>query len=164
MNFLTRVISTTLDSVSRRITKIRTLGKSVETGIESSPYGVDSNPIAGMVAVYAETSDKGKQVIVGYINRNQLAAVGEHRTYSTDSNGVLKFYIWQKNDGTCEIGGNTKHMTRFEELETGFNQLKSDFNSHVHPGVTTGPGVTGAIAVPSTASITGAKITQVKTL
>jgi hypothetical protein len=55
-------------------------------------------------------------------------------------------------------------MTRFEELETGFNQLKSDFNSfltHVHGGPGTPP---APPVLPSTASISGAKINEVKTL
>lgn len=163
---LTRVISTTLDSVKRRITKITRYGKDddTQTGLEASPYGIDSNPINGMVAVYAETASKGKQVIVGYLNKNQLAGVGEHRSYATDTTGALKFYIWQKADGTCEIGGTTKHMTRFEDLETGFNQLKSDFNAflvHVHGAAGTPP---APPATPSTASIANAKINEVKTL
>lgn len=164
MNIISRVISATFDSVKRRKVKIKSLGNSVETGIEAGPYGTDSNPIAGMDAIYAETADKGKQVIIGYINRNQLAGPGEYRTYSTDSDGNVKFSIWLKADGTCEIGGNTKHMTRFEELESGFNTLKSDFNAHVHPGVTPGGSSTGPIVTPSTADISGAKIEEVKTL
>lgn len=151
---LSRVISSAFDSVLRRITKIRTYGKSIETGVEAAPYGIDSNPIAGMVAVYAETSSSGKQVIVGYINKGQLAQPGEHRSYSTDNAGVLKFYIWQKSDGTCEIGGSSKHMVRYEELKAGWDQMMVDLNS-----------ARAALTLPpSTADIVGAKINEVKTL
>jgi len=122
------------------------------------PYGVDSNPIADMIAVYSPTLQKGRAVIVGYINKNQLAAVGEHRIYSTDSQGNLKFSIWLKNDGTCEIGGNENHLTRFEELEAGFNQFVQDFNSHSHASNGVPP------TVPTSAEISRAKIEEIKTL
>lgn len=161
---LSRVKSTFFER-TRRIVKALIYGKDdVKTGFEVAPFGTDSNPIAGMVAVYAETSEKGNQVIVGYLNENQLAGTGEHRIYSTDSDGQLKFHIWLKSDGTCEIGGNAKHLARFEELKTGFDQLKSDFNAfltHVHgaPGSPPTPP-----AVPSTASIDAAKVNELKTL
>jgi hypothetical protein len=156
---LTKVISSALDSIGRRLTKIRRYSKDdTQTGFETSPFGTDANPIAGMVAIYAETSVKGKQVVIGYINRNQLAQPGEHRIFSTDADGNLKFSIWLKADGTCEIGGNANHLTRFEDLQTGFNQLLSDFNAHVHASNGAPP------TTPSSASITNAKIDQIKTL
>ncbi len=164
MNVVAKVISTVVKEGFRKI-KLLGFGKNdVKELYELSPYGTDANPIKGMEAVYMETADKGKLVVVGYINTNRLAAVGEHRTFSTNAQGTQKFYIWQKADGTCEIGGNTKHLTRFEELETGFNQLKQDFNSfltHVHGGAGTPP---APPALPSTASISGAKINEIKTL
>lgn len=155
---LSQVVSAAFDLVKRRIVKIRTLGKNVETGFEASPYGTDSNPIAGMRAIYADTEQKGKQIVIGYINTNQLAAPGEHRIYATDAIGNLKLAIWLKADGTIEIGGNSKHMTRFEDLLTGFNQLKADFNAHVHSSNGTPP------TISSTASIAAAKINEIKTL
>lgn len=164
MNVLARVLSSILDSLGRRIVKLRSLGKSTETGLEATPFGTDANPIAGMVAIFAETSSKGDQVVIGYINKSQLAGPGEHRIYSTDSNGNVKFSIWLKADGTCEIGGSSKHMTRFEELETAFNELKTAFNSHTHSGVQAGAGVTGPATPQSSADISGAKISTVKTL
>lgn len=134
------------------------------TAEEAAPYGIDSNPIKDMIAVYSETSAKGDPVIIGYINVNQLADIGENRLYSTDENGVLKTFIWLKNDGQIWFGGNAKNMTRFQELESGFNQLRDDFNSfltHVHGGSGTPP--TPPVA-PSTADISGAKIEEIKTL
>lgn len=174
MNSLVKTISTrVLDAVRL----IKFLGKGLSDVREREqvlPYGFDSNPIKGMVALYAETTEKGKSVIVGYLNKNQLADIGENRIFSTDENGSQQFYIWLKNNGTCEIGGNTKHMVRFEELETGFNQLKTDFNNlvtifnaHVHSGVTPGVGssaVTPTQGVSSNADISDSKINEIKTL
>lgn len=160
---LTKVISTAVDKVKRRLVKIARYGKDdIQTPVEAMPYGTDANPIADMIAVYSQTSEKGNPVIIGYINKNQLAGVGEHRTYSTDADGVLKFYIWQKNDGTCEIGGNSDFMVRFNKLKSGFDKLKADFNSHIHTGNIGAP--TSPPTVATTASIDDAKIEEIKTL
>jgi len=175
MNIITNILSTAFDSVKRRLIKVRVLGlNDIRTAFEVTPFGIDSNPIKDMRAIYSETANKGKRVIIGYFNKNQLAAVGETRLFSTDANGTLKTYVWLLNDGTIKIGGDTKHMVRFEELETAFNKLKSDFNSlvttynsHVHSGVTTGGGSSGptpSSGTASTADISGAKIDSVKTL
>lgn len=172
---IVKTISTDFDRLRNRIVKALRFGKTdTRTAKEVGPYGTDSNPIKGMSAVYSQTSNKRDRVIIGYLNKNQLAESGEHRTYSTDDQGELKFYIWQKKDGTCEIGGNSDFMVRFNALKSGFDQLVDDhndlvskFNSHVHSGVTTGGGSSGITATPdnaSTASIDEAKIEEIKTL
>lgn len=174
---LVRIQNTVADSVGRRIAKFFRLGRNVETAIQAAAYGTDANPIEDCIAVYAQTGIKGKTVIIGYINKNAIAAVGEHRIFSTDADGAPQFYIHLKNDGTCEIGGNTDNMVRFSELETAFNQLKDDhdalvtaFNTHMHPTAATGapspptPVPNQIPAVVSTADISGAKIEEVKTL
>lgn len=69
-----------------------------------------------MVAVYSETAEKGKDVIVGYLNKNQLADVGESRMYATDANGNLKLYVWLKADGTMELGGTADNAVRYQKL------------------------------------------------
>lgn len=174
---LAKVISTEIVTLGRRVIKALLNGRSdVRTGREAVPYGVDSNPVQGMIAIYAPTQVKGKAIIIGYLNNAQLSAIGEFRTYSTDSAGNLKTYTWLKNDGTMEIGGSTKNMTRFQELEQGFNQLKQDhndlvnaFNTHMHPTAASGPPSTptpgmGIPANTSSADISGAKIDEIKTL
>lgn len=162
-----KVLSTAFDSVLRRITKFKWMGNDVQTAREAGPYGFDSNPIRNMIAIYAPIDD-GKSVIIGYINKNQLAQVGESRMYSTDADGDLKTYVLCKNNGVLELGGNAKHLARYEELKTGFDQLKADLNTlisqynlHVHAsnGV-----VTISTATSSTASIDSSKTDNVKTL
>lgn len=172
---LVKVISTEIDNLNRRLVKFLRFGKSdVQTSLEAAPFGVDSNPIEDMVAIYAETGEKGKTTIIGYLNKNQLAEPGETRLYSTDDDGEQQFYIWLRKDGTVEIGGDTKHMVRYEELQTAFDELKSDFNTfitifnnHVHSGVAPGPGLTSFTTTtgsPSAADITPAKIDEIKCL
>lgn len=176
INFV-KVNSSSFDKIKRRLIKFLLYGTNdVRETEEAGPFGIDSNPVKGMTAIYAKTDIKGDDIIIGYLNPNQLSAVGEFRTYSTDSNGDLKFYTWLKNDGTLELGGSTKHLARFEELKTGFDQLKQDlndhltaFNTHMHPTAGTGapspptPG-SGVPATPSTASIDSSKIEEIKTL
>ncbi len=174
---LIKVISTELKELNQRHIKSLGFGKNdIRTAIQAAPYGVDSNPVKDMIAVYARTSEKGDTVVIGYLNKDQLADVGETRLYSTDANGALKIFLWLKNDGTMQLGGDTKNLTRFQELESGFNQLKSDhndlvnaFNAHMHPTAGTGPPSvptpgSGIPAMPSTASIADAKIEEIKTL
>jgi hypothetical protein len=173
-----KVISNLLKQGSRWITAMRYGKNDVVEAKQAAPYGVDSVPVKDMIAIYAPTTTGGSEVIIGYINKNQLADIGEHRTYSTNEDGDVKFYIWMKNDGTCLINGNADNAVRYSPLETGFNQLKSDFNELVNkwntfcaayiPGspVTIGSPATlsTSTVTASSATISGAKITEIKTM
>jgi hypothetical protein len=175
---LAKTISTNIDSLKRRVVKILRFGLAdTLTPIQVAPYGVDSVPIKDMVAVYSETSEKGKSVIVGYLNKNALAGVGEHRTFSTDANGALKFYIWQKANGTCEMGGNIHNLVRYTPLDLGLqtevgliNQnltaiaanlgLLNAYVNGLVPGTVPTPYTPTAVSV----NISAAKINELKTL
>jgi hypothetical protein len=176
MNFV-KVISTELDNLQRRVVKVLRFGKSdVQTSDQVAPHGIDSNPIKDMIAVYAKTEQKGETVILGYLNRNVMAGIGETRIFSTNSSGTLQTFIWLKADGTIELGGANDFAVRFNELKSGFDQLKSDhndlvtaFNAHMHATAGTGPPSpptpgSGIPATPSTANIDSAKIEEIKTL
>lgn len=178
MNFV-KVISTELDNLQRLVVKVLRFGRGdVQTSDQITPHGIDSNPVKDMIAVYAKTEQKGETVILGYLNRNMLAAVGELRLYSTNANGETQIYHWLKSDGTMELGGSSKHLARFEELKAGFDQLKDDlndqkskWNAFVAAYVPGGPSSVGLPATlagqnspVSTASIDDAKIDEIKTL
>lgn len=175
---LAKTISTSIDSLKRRVVKILRFGLSdTLTPIQVAPYGVDSVPIKDMVAVYSETSEKGKSVIIGYLNKNALAGVGEYRTFSTDASGVLKFYIWQKANGTCEIGGNTHNLVRYTPLNAGLqtevglinqnlNAIAANLsllNAYVN-GLVPGTVPTPYVPVAVSLDISAAKINEIKTL
>lgn len=173
---LIKVISNAVEAGFRKI-KIRRYGNGdVQTASQVSPFGIDAAPPVGMVAVFSETNKKGKPVIIGYLNKSLLAANGEIRLYSLDSDGALATFIWLKADGTMEIGGDADNMVRFSELKTAFDQLLGDhndlvnaFNTHMHATAGTGPPVpptpgTGIPATPSIASVDDAKIDEIKTL
>lgn len=175
---LVKIDTSELNKLKQRVLKFLGWGtKDVQTAIEAGPYGFDSMPVKDMIAVYGRTEEVGKTVIIGYLNKNQLAQLGESRIYSTDDKGALKIDIWLKNDGTMELGGSEGNVARFQELKEGFDQLKDDhnklvqaFNAHMHPTAATGPpSIATPIpnqipAVPSNASIDDAKIDEIKTM
>lgn len=177
LNFV-KVISSKIDPLKRRVIKFLRYGNSdILEVVESSPFGIDSVPVKDLVAVYGETSSKGKSAIVGYLNINRLADIGEARLFSTDSSSNLKTYIWLKNTGNIEIGGDTDNMVRYSELEAAFNELKTDlnnlvttFNSHIHTTSNAVPGspvIVAPTTTPgsnSTADISPAKIDEIKTI
>lgn len=176
---IVKVFSTEFDKAKRRIVKFLKLGKEdVQTSIEASPFGVDSNPHANLRAIYAPTGVKGKTVIIGYINTDQVAEVGEHRMFSTDTDGNLIFEARMRNDGTFEIGGSVDNLIRFAKMQAAFNELRGDlnalitaYNSHIHittatVGATAVPGIitpTVATGTPSAADMSDAKIEELKT-
>jgi hypothetical protein len=166
MASIVKVFSTEVDNLKRRVVKFLRYGSSdFQTSLEAGPFGFDSNPIKDMVAIYAESGTKGKTLIVGYLNKNQVANVGEVRLYSTDENGQQKMYAWLKNDGTMELGGDSDHLVRFSKLEEGFNKLRDDFNTFAQAYTPGGPSSVGTppTIMQSQASIADAKINEIKT-
>jgi hypothetical protein len=180
---LIKIISTQVDKANRRLAKFLRYGKNdTQTALQVGPPGVDANPIKDMIAVYSQTSEKGDTVVIGYINKNQLAGPGEHRIFSLDENGVVKATMHLKSNGvnqftgnSIEFLGNTKTLAKFEELKTGFDQLKTDFNNHLQKWNTFAtaytPGSSSSVGTPptaqtssaSTASIDNSKAENLKT-
>jgi hypothetical protein len=158
---LVKTISTKIDSTKRRLQKFLGLGLSdVKENFLIAPFGVDSHSVKDMVAVYGSTNELGKGVVIGYINKNAIAEIGGTRFYSTNANGAEQFYIYLRNTNNLELGGNVRHLARFEELEIAFNALKAEFNAHTHTGNLGYP--TSPPIIPSVADISGAKINNIK--
>ena len=69
-----KVISTEIVAKGRRAIKGLRLGKQdVQTPLQAAPFGSDTNPPANLRAVYLRTGVKGAQVVVGFINLDQVA-------------------------------------------------------------------------------------------
>jgi len=126
------------------------------------PYGIDSNPIKGMTAIYSTTGITGQEIIIGYVNTNQITKVGETRIFSTDSEGGNSFNIYLADNGICYLGQPSDittyndYLVKFNEMKSAFNQFTSDFNtfilsynSHTHPSAA---GETSAPIIPATAT------------
>ena len=174
---LVRYLSAALENGRRRIKSIVRGTSDADTAFEAMPFGDDAVPPENFRAVQVETSKKGRTVIIGYINKNQLEDLlaGEKRIYSLRDDGeTISQFIYLQQDGTMQIGGEGDFMVRYNELESAFEQLKSDFNdlvqaynTHQHLGVTPGSGSTPpttSTGTPSNADITPAKIDQIKTI
>lgn len=152
-----KVISTEADNMKRLLVKILRLGKSdVQTPINVSAYGLDSNPVKDTVAIYVKTETDSNFFIVGYINKNCLAKPGEYRTFATDKDGVQKFYTWMKDDGTMEIGGNTNFAVKYNELKQENDKLKSTVNDLIQKWnafcSSYAPGSSSSVGTPPTLS------------
>lgn len=167
---IVKVISTRVADGFRNVKFLR-MGKSdIQETEQIGSHGFDSNPVKDMVAIYAPTLQQGEPVILGYINKNHIdLKPGESSMYSTDSDGQLKTFIKLLDDATMEIGGNSDFMVRFNELKSGFDQLKNDFNTHTHIttatiGASPTPGTIAPPTSPSAASIDNSKISEIKTL
>ncbi len=155
---IVEIIRATIDNMKRQLIEVLGMGTDdVQEINQIGPFGVDSVPIRKMRGVQANTSTQGDAVIIGYLNKNAISEEGETRLFSTDDEGVVQIDLFLKKDGTMEIGGNSDFMVRFSALESGFNELRSDFNSHVHASNGVPP------TTPSTASISAAKINEIKT-
>lgn len=174
---LVKVISTAVDDLKRRLVKVQRLGvNDIQTPFEATPFGQDSNCPKGFVAVYATTQERGKNVIIGYLNKNSLAKVGENRLYSTNEAGdEEKMYLLLTNDGFMELGGNTNWAVKYTELKTeldklkqDFNNLVSTFNSHTQAVIVTPSGPVASAptvpATPNTSDFSLAKNDKIKTI
>lgn len=154
---LVKVISTAADSLKRRLIKVQRMGlNDIQTPFEASPFGQDSNCPKGFVAVYATTQERGKNVIIGYLNKNALAKPGENRMYSTNEAGdEEKMYLLLTNDGYMDLGGKTNWAVKYTEMKAEFDKLKDDFNNHIaeyNLHVHSGGILTGAMTGPTTPS------------
>lgn len=123
------IFKSSLIEAGKRILKVQEFG--VKTANESMPFGMDSNPIAEMVAIYSQTSNNSEPVIIGYINKNQLAAAGETRLFSVDASGAVKAYMWLKNTGVLELNGNGYTAVRYEPLNLGLQNQNTLINAEL---------------------------------
>ena len=165
MNTLAKIISTTTDNAKRRILKFLRQGNDAQTGYESAPFGIDGVPFKDMVAIHATTQRKGESVILGYINKNQLAAVGELHLYSTNAQGVEQFRIKIKNNNTCELGGNADNSVRYTPLNQGAQDFK-DLLAAEFVKIQMSIAQVGGVYTPGTLTfdISNSKINEIKTL
>ena len=111
---------------------------------EASPFGIDSNPIAGMVGLYARTENNGQPVCVGYIDTQKVVSVakvaqpGETRIFSTDGHGAMQINIYLTNSGDALIGASpdpsayNDFAVSYNKLAEAFNQFKQDYDLHSH--------------------------------
>ena len=113
----------------QRILKVMQYGP--KTANECGPFGLDSSPLPEYTAIYSETANAGESLIIGYIQKNQIAQQGEARLFSLDSKGLLKAEIFCKADGTIILNGGGFSAVRYENLNSELQQLKTDMNTEL---------------------------------
>lgn len=156
------LVKSIIIEAGKRILKIKEFGP--KTTKECAPFGEDSAPLNDMVAIHAKTTESGESVVIGYINKNQLANPGEKRMYSLKPDGTLSFAIHLKGDGTAEIGGNTDNLVKYGPLNTGLSNQDTAINAELAK-IATAITTLGGSYVPGTITtdISGAKADNVKT-
>lgn len=147
----------------QRILKVVQYG--AKTAAECMPFGDDSNPVANMQAIYATTENIAEPVIIGYLNTQQLAGVGEKRLYSVGADGSVSFYAWLKNDGTLQLGGDVHNLVRYAPLNIALQQQDTAINAELAK-IATAIGLLGGSYTPNEVStdISGSKINEIKCL
>lgn len=147
----------------KRVLKVEQFG--AKTADVISDFGDDSSPLKDMIAIYANTSEVGDSVIIGYINENQIAQAGEKRIFSLKEDGTLSFAVHLKNDGTCEIGGAVDNAVRYQKMDDALQAQKTAINAELLKIQTAIAGV-GGMYVRTDISIdtSAAKISEIKTL
>lgn len=161
---LMKITETSIDALRRRLVKLWNGNVDTVTAIQYGPFGSDSNPPAGSIAIYGRTEMDGKEVCIGVMSKEFLAAPGEHRIFSTDNNSAFKFNIWLRADGIAFIGDSndpsdyTNFAVKHNELKQDLDALKATvnanaaiFNSHTHL-YAPGPGVPVPTAPTTTQS------------
>lgn len=169
---LVNIESSKPDSQGQRTVKVVRLGRfDVRDRHVIAPQGVDAAPTKNRKGVFMDTSALGQEVIAGVVNGNQKAEAGEIRLFAEDTEGNEVFSIHLKKDGTVEMGGAEYNLTRYQQLEQGFNELRDRFNelvlaynTHIHPSTSGTLSPTATQAASSSADISGAKINELKTL
>jgi hypothetical protein len=162
---IVKVISTDYDNFKKRVVKLLRFGRNdIQTALEVAPAGIDANPIKDMVAIYGGTNEQGKKILLGYLNKKQMAAPGEVRTFSTDANGNVKFYTWIKNDGTYLLNGNIDNLVRYEKLNIALQDEVNKINVQLNliaAGIIAAGGT--YTPTPITLDISQSKIDEIKT-
>lgn len=125
---LSKIKSVSIEA-KQRILKVFQYGP--KTANECGPFGLDSSPLENYTAIYAETSNVGESLIIGYIQKTQLAKQGEIRLFSLDSNGILKAEIFCKANGTILLNGGGFSSVRYENINNELQQLKNDINTEL---------------------------------
>lgn len=152
------------------------------TAPEYGPYGSDSRPTQNTAVAYSTTQIDGGEIIIGCLNKNRKAEIGEHRLFCTDKDGAYKFSLWLRADGTILIGDSdepgdyTNFSVSYNELKSdldalkqSYNLLVSAFNTHMHATAGTGPPspptpIPGSIPVdPNSTDFSNIKNEKIKT-
>lgn len=140
--------------------KLLRFGKSdVQTSQQFLPAGVDSKPIPEQLAAQGITQSKGDSIVFGYEVLKDVSSPGEIRIYAVDSSGNEVFYLYLKDDGTCEFNGNIDNLIRYTQLNTALQSFITDLNAKLTAAFAAVPVTWPGVSLDISAS----KIDEIKT-
>lgn len=115
--------------------------------------GESVNPPDGSRVLIVDVDSSFRVAVASDDNIVPTVAEGEKKIYSIDA-GTIAAVIHLLTTGVIELNGGGNSAVAFAELKSGFDQLVTDFNAHIHAetGVNTAPPTTS-----STASIDSAE-------
>lgn len=129
-------------------------------------YGLSNHDGYPMIddVVAVDTSGDDNIIVSVFRPLPDGIGTGESITYGRDGSGAIVSSVRCLADGTVIVNDGSRTAAAFQELKSGFDTLKADYNSflttvftpHVHPGVLAGPAstaVTISVAVETQASI-----------
>lgn len=145
----------------KRILKVFQFG--AKTAKEVSPFGFDGCAPENWTAIYGETSNKGESVVIGYINKNQLAEVGGSRMYALGSSGEVVGYVYARASGVLELNGNAFSSVRFQNLVQAINAQNVLINAELAK-ISVSIGLLGGsyIVAPVSTNLTNSESATVK--
>ena len=133
----------------KRILKVLQFG--AKTAKECGPFGFDSSAPENWTAIYSDTSNKDESIIIGYINKNQVAAIGESRLYALGSSGEVVGYVYARASGVLELNGSEFSGVRFQNLVQAINAQNSLINAELTK-IAVAIGALGGAYAPGTIS------------
>jgi hypothetical protein len=163
---IVQTIAQKLSNAFRVLNVLRFGASDVVSAYESAPAGYDGAPNPNVTAVFSETKVNGRNVIVGYIDKNKVAQSGESRLFSQDQNGNLLFNVYLADDGNLYLGTSptlsdySDFLVKFNELQTAWNNFRdNEYNLHTHE---TGTGPSSPPETPAVTSFDSAKAATLK--
>jgi hypothetical protein len=114
----------------KRIIKALTLGGAA-TAKEVYPFGFDSQALGDLTAIYADTSNKDESVIIGYINKNQLAEAGGSRMFAIGNSGEVVGFVYARASGVLELNGSAFSSVRFQSLKIAIDNNDALINAEL---------------------------------
>lgn len=121
----------------------------VKTAFLAEAFGEDSNPLKNMTALLAETQADGEMTIIGFLDVDKVAAVGEKRLFSLKENGEVSSYIWLKNNEEIHFNGDTNYLVKYNELKAKCDELQNFINTEL-PKIQAGISGAGGAYTPGT--------------
>ena len=121
------IISRVIEIADKFIKVVRYGNRDIQEPEQYLPFGVDSKPLKDMLGAYSDTGADDEQVILGYLIQSKTKE-GETRIYAKSKDGKELFYMYLKENGKLELGGDKDNLIRYKELESALDDLKTKIN------------------------------------